>query len=265
MFPFIDFFGRRIGSYALCAIAGLFLSVFCVYRLGKRYNIAFEELILVILAAAGGMAAGGSLLYGLTNTKELILLFRSIGAITIGEFFSGLLSCFGGMVYYGGFLGGATAVWIYSRAAKNIPKEPIMDLYAVCVPLFHVFGRIGCFLGGCCYGIESSIGFLIEDNPLSPGFNGVRRFPVQLLEAGLNLMIFFVLLAVYRSGKFKQKLIYLYMLIYPPIRFLLEFLRGDTIRGFLFGLSTSQWVSVILLTFSLGIFIRDRIRSQKTT
>ena len=49
----------------------------------------------------------------------------------------------------------------------------------------------------------------------------------------------------------KDKLIYVYMLIYPVVRFILEFLRGDEIRGFLFGLSTSQWISILLFVYAL--------------
>lgn len=255
MYPVIDLFGKEFGSYAICAMVGFFLSVLCAYKLGKKDNVHFEDLVLLFLAAAGGLVVGGHLLYGLTNIDKVVKLFGLIGEVPFLDFVTALGTLFGGMVFYGGFLGGIAGVWIFTRLSKDIPKEHTMDLYAVTVPLFHTFGRIGCFLGGCCYGIESSFGFTVHGNTYSPDINDVQRFPVQLVEAGLNLAIFFVLLTLYRSGRFKKRLIYLYMLIYPPVRFLLEFLRGDAIRGFLFGLSTSQWISMILFAISVGTFL----------
>ena len=60
----------------------------------------------------------------------------------------------------------------------------------------------------------------------------------------------------------RDKLIYVYMLIYPVVRFIDEFFRGDTYRGFLFGLSTSQWISIILFAFAIIMLIVKRNKSK---
>ena len=114
-------------------------------------------------------------------------------------------------------------------------------------PLFHTFGRIGCFLGGCCYGIPCDFGFVYTQNPIAMA-NGVRRFPVQLLEALFCFFLFLLLFSLFRRGRCKNRLLALYLGIYSVGRFFLEYLRGDDYRGFLWGLSTSQLISILLLT-----------------
>jgi phosphatidylglycerol:prolipoprotein diacylglycerol transferase len=143
---------------------------------------------------------------------------------------------------------------IYCRKKKfNISEYS--DIIAPGVPLFHFFGRIGCFFGGCCYGIESSFGYTVHGNELLSSVNDVQRFPVQLLEATLNLILFIVLARLLSKGALKGKLFSIYLLCYSVIRFFDEFLRGDTYRGFLFGLSTSQIISIILFVCSLVYLI----------
>lgn len=271
MYPFIHIAGREIGSYGVCAFAGLAAAAICLYLLRKRHGLAFEDIILLLLSAAGGMIFGGSLLYGLTNAGNLINLLKNTTDFSFSDFVKGLMTVFGGMVFYGGFLGAILTLKILSpKVIKGKSFGEVLDLYAITVPLFHTFGRLGCFLGGCCYGIESRFGFVVNGNTLSPEINGVRRFPVSLLEALLNLLIFFLLLELYRSGRCRQRLIFVYMFVYPPIRFGLEFLRGDDIRGYFLGLSTSQWISLVLVLFALvnvllTRFVKKNMKNLKET
>ena len=82
------------------------------------------------------------------------------------------------------------------------------------------------------------------------------RLPVQLFESALNLLIFLFILYLFKKSIMTDKLIFVYMLVYPVVRFTLEFFRGDEIRGFLFGLSTSQWISILLfVTAIIGLTI----------
>ena len=170
---------------------------------------------------------------------------------------------FGGSVFYGGFIGGTLALLIYTRISKSVGRAYALDIWAVSVPLFHAFGRIGCFLGGCCYGIESQIGFIINGNTLVPEINGVRRFPVALTESACCLVIFLILLYVENKCCMCGKKIYLYMILYSPVRFVLEFFRGDDIRGFLFGLSTSQWISIILFVFGIFMLLSRKYKGKE--
>ena len=217
---------------------------------------------LLMLIIIGGIAVGGALLYGITNIKHFALLSR---VESVKDFFVLCKQIFGGSVFYGGLIGACLFGWI---GVKSLKLDMVLyaDLMAVSIPLFHGFGRIGCFLGGCCYGIESDFGFIIYGNPLIPEVNGVRRFPVQLLESGCNFIIFAILLIIFvkirEGGKIKGRLLLIYAGLYSITRFFVEYLRGDTIRGFIFGLSTSQLISALIMVTSLIYLLIISVRSK---
>lgn len=155
------------------------------------------------------------------------------------------------------------AGFLYARCGKKkLDLAAYTDMVAPAVPLFHMFGRIGCFLGGCCYGVESDFGFVFEHS-LVEAANGVRRFPVQLVEAGFNLLLFAVLAWLLKKGVCKGKLFLLYLLAYSVGRFVLEFWRGDAYRGFLFGVSTSQLISIFLFAVAGCILLWQWLRSRR--
>lgn len=268
MFPTFEIFGRVIGMYGVMTVIG---GVFCVLvglRLIKKFDIKFEDFVLVIIAAAVGVVIFAHIVYGISNIGVVVGIIQNFGILGFDKAFSLLVACFGGMVFYGGFIGGAVGIVVYCKFSKILVRDEVLDIYAVLIPLFHTFGRIGCFLGGCCYGVESEFGFTAHGNTLNPSVNDVNRFPIQLLEASLNLVIFFVIWYLFRKGIMEKKLIFVYMLLYPPVRFTLEFFRGDTYRGFFLGLSTSQWISIILLVFSvvmLLILSRKKKKPQTAT
>lgn len=266
MYPIINIFGREIGTYGLLAVLGLCVCCLVTTLLGKKYGLKFEDIILIFISASIGLLIGGHILYGITNIDLLISFFANPDNITFTSFLTTLVAAFGGMVFYGGFLGGLAAVAIHGHfIRKKVEPFVIFDLYAVSIPLFHFFGRIGCFLGGCCYGIESEFGFTAHDNPVSPGVNDISRFPVQLLEASLNLLLFLLILQLFRKEKFKGNLVFVYMFCYSIIRFGTEFLRGDEVRKFFLCFSTSQWISIILFAVvivKIIITLKKNVRSK---
>lgn len=264
MFPYFEIFGKTIGSYGLCAIVGLLLCGLVACLLARRYQVAYEDIILVMVVIGVSLMIGGHILFGITNTKNLIALFSKASSYNLKQVFAYLVKYFGGMVFYGGFLGACVGLLVYTKFSKAVERWIAFDLFAVCIPLFHVFGRIGCFLSGCCYGIECSFGVVVHGNTLVPELNDVRRLPVPLIEAACNLVIFLILLRAFLKGKEKGKMIFLYMLIYPVVRFILEFFRGDVIRGFLFGLSTSQWISIALFAVAVWkLFLSKNGKNKK--
>lgn len=245
MYPFAELFGRTIGMYPLMALAGALAAGFFACREAQRRGPGSADMLMLLLVIAAGMLVGGSLLYGATNARYIAALLANLGRLEgPAQFFQILAGLFGGSVFYGGLIGGTAAGMLHMRRKKlDIPL--CSDILAPAVPLFHAFGRIGCFLGGCCYGVECEFGFVFSLSPVS-GANGVRRFPVQLLEAGFNLLLFFLLWRLYRRGKLGGRLFALYLALYSVGRFFLESLRGDAHRGFVAGLSTSQWISIAL-------------------
>lgn len=261
MLPNLIIFGREISTYMLCVLAGVFTAGIYVCRTAKKRGHDNNDYIVFMLISAIGVFIGGHIMYGITNIPFVIEVINNWSAL-ITSFWSviKLFSIvFGGSVFYGGLLGGMAVGIIYGRK-KKLDLSEYSDICAPMVPLFHFFGRIGCFLGGCCYGIESPFGFTVHGNELVPTINDVQRFPVQLFEAGLNLALFFVLAHLLKKNKFKGGLFAIYLVIYSIIRFFDEFLRGDSYRGFLFGLSTSQIISIFIF---IGAVIFLIVRNKK--
>lgn len=90
--------------------------------------------------------------------------------------------------------------------------------------------------------------------------NNTNLFPVQLTESACNIIIFIILSYIYKKSKHTEKIIGLYCILYGILRFLLEFLRGDLIRGIELGLSTSQWISIVLII--IGIIQLNYIKKE---
>jgi phosphatidylglycerol:prolipoprotein diacylglycerol transferase len=235
------------------------VTLFYICFLAKKQGKDDTTAMFMLLLAAPGLLVGGALLFGLTNLSSILdVIAKRETYATTGGFWKAILANFGGSVFYGGLLGGMLTSGLYLIRKKD--RADYADLGAVAVPLFHTFGRLGCFLTGCCYGVESDIGFVYH-HAISAGANGVSRFPVQLVEMGLNIALFFLLHSWLRKGKQKGRLMQWYLLIYPVYRFVLEFFRGDDYRGFLFGLSTSQFISLLIL---LGNLIITLCRKKQT-
>ena len=236
MFPSIEIFGREIGTYGILVVIGGFFCALVGRLLVKRFGMDLFDFLILMLSIGVGIFIGAHIVFALTNIKTLVLTFQHIGELWFERFWDLFVSCIGGMVFYGGFLGGLAAIPVYRKFDKRCTCGQLFDVYAVLVPLFHVFGRIGCFLGGCCYGVESPFGFTVHGNEMNPG--------KRIME---------------------KRLIFLYMLIYPVVRFTLEFFRGDEIRGFVFGLSTSQWISIFLFAAAVIGLTVAHFRKNKQT
>jgi phosphatidylglycerol:prolipoprotein diacylglycerol transferase len=250
MFPYISVFGRQLGVYALAALCGLFAAGAPACVRAKRAGLDDTDMIVTLLAAAAGALAGGHLLYGLVQFRLFPRLFDAGSAAV---FFARAGVIFGGQVFYGGLLGGLAAGAVCGRILFRGRLPDALDCIAPFVPLFHVFGRLGCFAAGCCFGVESRAG-IVFTRALVPEANGTPRVPVQLIEAAFNLALFALLAA--RRPRPRGRLIYRYLLLYPAGRFILEFFRGDEYRGFWGPFSTSQWISLALAGFAVFALAR---------
>ena len=255
--------------YALLSLCGIFAVGILACRKVKRAGLDDASMIALLLVAALGVVAGGHLLYGLLHVRLLPRLFDAESAAV---FFMRLSAVFGGQVFYGGLAGGLFAGTLYGRREFRQDMAFVCDVMAPLIPLFHVFGRLGCFAAGCCYGVESRFGFTFTA-ALAPGANGVKRLPVQLLEACFNLALFAALSFLEKHSAGKRavcpprnspaasaqrrlfvphgKRIYLYLLFYAAGRFVLELFRGDAYRGYWGPFSTSQWISLFAAGFAV--------------
>lgn len=249
MMPTIIFFGYEISMYSICALTGIICAVILFVVLHRKDNtLNSVQKVNIPLVSGLGIFIGAHFLYGLTHIDHIwwVLCHLNVAFSGWEIFIAYMADIFGGMVFYGGLFGGLLAGGIYCKCMKLDPWL-YADAYAPCIPLFHAFGRVGCFMAGCCYGIENSWGFVYE-NALYDAANGVTRLPIQLIEAGGELLICAMLTVIaYRHKYRKGTLICLYLFSYAILRFITEFFRGDEIRGIFLGLSTSQWISLLIL------------------
>jgi phosphatidylglycerol:prolipoprotein diacylglycerol transferase len=139
----------------------------------------------------------------------------------------------------------------------QLPTWRIADVIAPGIALGHVVGRLGCFLAGCCYGHETDVPWAVTfTNPLAQENVGtplgIPLHPTQLYEAGAEAVILGLLLAFEHKGRaFAGRTFWGYMLVYGLSRFVIEMFRGDP-RGMVYGnISTSQFISLLIVPLSL--------------
>lgn len=266
MIPIFTLFGKEISIYLIMGLVGVFAMLPFGMRAAKKDGLDDNQMLAMFCYSFIGIIAGGHLMFGITQLDKIILLIRNIDTVHgVKEVFGYLSVLFGGSVYYGGLTGVLLIGYLFCKARK-LETGKYFDIGAMSICLFHFFGRIGCFLGGCCYGIEWEYGVTYHHSPVE-ACNGVPRFPVQLVEAILNLILLFVLYYCHKNGFFKKRLMAVYCLVYPVYRFILEYYRADEYRGFLGVLSTSQIISLIYIVVTISVLFflnrKNITRSQQ--
>ncbi|MBD5112593.1 MAG: prolipoprotein diacylglyceryl transferase [Ruminococcaceae bacterium] len=256
MFPGIQIGPLFLSSYGICAIIGIFTACPLAIHIYKKHTGDYISMVFMFMLSAIGVFVGMHILFGITNIQYWRIFLNAADFFDFWKRF-GLL--FGGSVFYGGLIGGLIAGGIFIKIRK-MPVDIATDCGAMVIPLFHGFARIGCFFGGCCYGIEWEHGVTFT-NSIVESANGVPRVPIQLIEAGFEFLLFAVIfILLTKTNKLRGGLLGLYLLVYPVGRFILEFWRGDEYRGFIFGLSTSQFISILVFVGAVVFFI---LRARK--
>lgn len=244
-----------------------------------------------ILAASGFLASLGILQYKRSYARmtsdqivdlSLIVIFCGIVGARIAyviqffdQFRGNLLKVFridqGGLVFYGGFILAALVIFFYIRKHK-LDIARILDICAPAMAIGHAFGRVGCYIQGCCYGNPCK-GFGVV---YPPGTEAARRFPdltsvaenlnkglgavpssqqllpVQLLESAGNLLIGIGLLFLFKKVRRTGWIAAGYFFAYGILRFTLECFRGDHADNWA-GLTRAQWVGLGIM-IPMGIF-----------
>lgn len=256
----INLFGKDVPLYGVFFFLGIILAVCVAVLLTKKKNpIPLYDMVCSASYIMIGAIIGAKLLFIVVSLDSIIEQNLSLLQVIKG-----------GFVFYGGFLGGLLGLIIYAKQFK-MPLGPFMDLYATVVPLGHAFGRVGCFFGGCCYGKEHdgffSVTYTDTLNAATP--LNTPLLAIQLIEALALLCLFAVLLTVYLKTEKKGLTPTLYAIIYPLIRFVLEFFRGDRERGAFLNISTSQWISIAIFACAIAYLVytakRERTNSAPAT
>lgn len=196
---------------------------------------------ITVWAMIGGIL-GAKLLYIIIDIKRIIADPKI------------LLDFRNGFVVYGGLVLGVLAVIAYCKVKKvYIPQW--FDVLIPSVPLGQAFGRLGCFMAGCCYGAETDSWFSIvfKDSDFAP--NHVHLYPTQLMSSAANFIHCILLMFVLpRFFKKPGQVASFYMIFYSIGRFVIEMFRGDGERGEIGFLSTSQFISIFILLGGIALF-----------
>lgn len=228
-------YGLMIGIGILAAFG---MAMYRAPRKGLNKDYLFDMGFVGVL---GGIL-GAKLLYIIIDLPAII------------ENPSMLLNVSEGFVIYGGIIGGILTPYIYNRIKKKGVFIEYLDLAIPSIPLAQGFGRIGCFLAGCCYGreTESVFGIVFPQGSFAPA--GVKLLPTQLMSSAGDFLIAFILILVARKNKRNGRIAALYMIMYAIGRFFIEFLRSDY-RGWVGFLSTSQFISIFILAGGILLWI----------
>ena len=228
-----------------------------IYGYGLMIAIGVIAALLVGEYRANKRGLNGDLIYGMTFSAVIFGFVAARILFIITEWRDFLqnpkdLIAGNGFVVYGGIIGGILTVYIYCRL-KKVNFIDYFDLMVPSVALAQGFGRIGCFLAGCCYGREtdSIFGIVFHNSAYAP--NNVRLIPTQLMMSAGDFIIAAILFWYSKKERTKGKTGTLYLILYNIGRFIIEFFRNDD-RGTVGVLSTSQFIGIFMFVIALYLF-----------
>lgn len=249
MYPILIKFGSVVVySYGFLIAVGFFFGILLAMRTARRQGEnpdRIMDLSFYILVAA---IVGSRLFYVATTWDSF-----AENPLDIFKIWQG------GLVFYGGFLGAVGAAVVYIKL-NRLPIWKTADIMAPALALGQTFGRMGCFMAGCCYGRHSDLPWAVtftSQNCLAPVNTPLH--PTQLYSAFSNLAIFIILFAFSRRSTVPGRVFWTYVLLYGLTRSMIEALRGDFRGAEVFGLlSISQTLGLTGVVVAVCMLISTR-------
>lgn len=262
MYPILIHITSKISihTYGFLLALGVLLGIFVCMHLAKKagldrvlvYDFIFYSVLIGLLGAKLWLFVTEIKFY-LSDPSQIPTLITAAGS------------------FYGGLIFGALFVVWFVRRHKLAFKK-VADVLTPGVAIAHFFGRMGCFAAGCCWGREAdnckmAVTFSSPDAETGVP-KGIPLYPTQVMEAVLNLINFIILLIVYKKKKFDGMVTVVYIFNYSIIRFIVEYFRGDTDRGYIIGnlehpftsISVPQLVSIIGVI--IAIILYNKFKKQ---
>jgi phosphatidylglycerol---prolipoprotein diacylglyceryl transferase len=238
-----------IYSYGFMIVTGAVLGVLYLWRMAKKYyQTSFDTIntLFLLLLLAGFI--GGKFFLIFENPAEYL---RNPGALLSGQ----------GFVFYGSLIFCIPTMLLFFRN-KNLPVRPMLDIMAIVTCIVHFFGRIGCFLAGCCYGVETHgvLGIIFHDPLCLARPLNTPLHPTQLYSAVMILLILITLLYLKGRKMFDGQVFLTYLMLYAVGRSIVEIFRGDMSRGYIITdvLSNSQGIAIIIFMVTAYFYMRWR-------
>ena len=237
MKPILFSFGAiHLYSYGLSIAIGVLLALFLMKRRAVKegfpgpddvFDMAFAVLVWGFL--------GARLFYVIQNFSYYVIEPLKIFAVWEG-----------GLIFYGGAITAFLGFWLMARK-KKWPFWKTLDFLVPYGALTHAFGRIGCFLNGCCYGKACELPWAVRFPELSYAVH-----PTQLYEALYDIVLFAFLIKRRKRARFEGEIGLLYFLLYGMGRYMIEFVREP---GWMWmGLTSNQWLSVAIMAVAFIVF-----------
>ncbi len=247
MYPIIFKIGTAsVSSYSLMLSLTFVIGIIITLIICKRDVISTNHIFGLLISIQLSGIVGSRLLYAFNNYAQFQQDNTRILSLSSG-----------GFDFAGGLFLSVITGYIYIKFF-NLSFWKIADYAVPIIAVGIVLTKIGCFLGGCCYGKETAffLGVQFPANSLASQKYGIQHLvhPTQLYEAFTGLILFFItLIALQKRRKFDGQLFLSYMILYLAFRATNEMFRGDAIQNYFFSLSQTQFIGIIIVL--IGIFI----------
>jgi len=242
-----------VHGYGFMIGLGFLVAILLGSRLAKKFGLSDDHFVNVALCVLVFGFLGGKILYIIVNFGSF--LKNPIGALGSE-----------GFVVYGGIVTAVITIVIYCKI-KKISAFDYLDMITMMGALNQAFGRVGCFMAGCCHGkrTDSFLGVVFPANSLCPVRDKV--IPTQLIMAAMDLALFLILYYIFSKRRIKKGFgTDCYMVLYSIGRFLIEFIRDDADRGYVGALSTSQFIAIwVLLAALIYLWVLFKKLPEKVT
>lgn len=228
-------FATAFPFYGIMILLSFLLNIITVLLIYKRFSFSKDEVIGALFYENIGILFGGKLLTLFQNNHmDSSFNFQNLG-----------LSSYGGVI-------GAILFLILFKIQYKKTFRDIFFLFMPSIPLMYSIGKIGCFLSGCCYGIEYyGFGSIAIPNSFVSS-SELRFFPVQLVESIVFFLIFLFMIYQINHKKFTWKTLGISFILMGFAKFSLDYLRMSHLAG---TLSLNQMISILFIFIGFFLFL----------
>jgi phosphatidylglycerol:prolipoprotein diacylglycerol transferase len=236
-----------VSSYSLMLSLTFVIGIIIALIICKKHVISANHIFGLMISIQISGVVGSRLLYAYNNYSQFESDISRIFSISSG-----------GFDFTGGLFLSVITGYIYIKFF-NLSFWKIADYVVPIIAVGIVLTKIGCFLGGCCYGKETAFFLAVQfpANSLAAQKYGIQHLvhPTQLYEAFSGLMLFFItLIALHKRRKFDGQFFLIFMILYIAVRAINEMFRGDVIQNYFFSLSQTQFFGLILVLVGILIY-----------